>query len=109
MADYKRTISPDMHLAYLRQGAIKEMAGFSHTPACCMSKLRSSLEAGKKQPIVWLQYVCSVAGVLLNPSFDSPLVLLWSLYGESVMIWRKFEEDFKRFTSRSKINLLFYE
>lgn len=49
-----------------RQDVDKEMAGSSHTPACCLSKLRSSLGAGKKQPRVWLEYVCSVAMMFLN-------------------------------------------
>lgn len=37
-------------------GIGNEMAGSGHTPACCLSKLRSSLEAGMKQLRVWLQY-----------------------------------------------------
>ena len=60
----------------------KEMAGSSHTLSCCLSKLRSSLGAGKKQPRVWLEYVCSVDEVLLYSSFGAPLVLLWPLYGD---------------------------
>lgn len=52
----------------------KEMAGFSHTLTCCLSKLRSSLEAGKRQLRVWLQYACSVVEVLLYSSFGGPLV-----------------------------------
>ena len=47
-------------LLYPSFGFGKEMAGSSHTLACCLSKLRSSLEAGKKQIRVWLQYVCGV-------------------------------------------------
>ena len=47
---------------------VKEIAGSGHTLTCCLSKLRSSLEAGKKQLRVWLQYVCNVAEVL----FDRP-------------------------------------
>lgn len=75
MADYKRTLNSDKHLAYFRQGVGKEMAGFIHTPTSCLSKLRSSLESGKKQPKVWLQYICSVTELLLNSSFGRPLVL----------------------------------
>jgi hypothetical protein len=53
-------------LLYPSFGSAKEMAGSSHTLACCLSKLRSSLQAGKKQPRVWLQYVCNVAEVLFD-------------------------------------------
>ena len=53
----------------ISQGVVKEMAGYSHTPASCLSKLRSSLEAGKKQLRVWLQYVCGLTELLLYPSF----------------------------------------
>lgn len=56
MADYKRTISPDIHLAYFRQGDGKEIVRYIHTPACRVSKLRSRQEAGKKQHRVWLQH-----------------------------------------------------
>lgn len=59
------------------------MAGSSHTPACSLSKLRSSLEAGKKQPRVWLQYGCCVTDMLPYPSFRVPLVFLFSPYGDS--------------------------
>ena len=41
---------------YTSFGSAKEMTDFSHTLACCLSKLRSSLEAGMKQLRVWLQY-----------------------------------------------------
>lgn len=41
-------------------GIGNETVGTSHTPACCWSKLKSSLKAGKKQLRVWLQYVCGV-------------------------------------------------
>lgn len=82
MADYKRSISSDMLLAYFRQGVGKEMARCSHTPACCLSKLRSSLEAGKKQLRVWLQYANRVAEVLLYSSFGVPLAVLWFIFGD---------------------------
>ena len=58
-----------------------EMASSIHTPACCLSKLRSSLEAGKKQLRVWREYFCSVVKMLLYPSLVFPLVFLWSSYG----------------------------
>lgn len=54
------------YILCISQGVVKEMAGSSHTLACCLSKLRSSLQAGKKQPRVWLQYGCSVAEVLFD-------------------------------------------
>lgn len=66
----------------INQGVVKEMAGSSHTPASCLSKFRSSLEAGKKQLRVWLEYGCSVTEMLLFPSFRVPLVLLLSPYGQ---------------------------
>lgn len=47
-------------------GTIKKITGFCHTHACCLRKLRSRQEAGKKQPRVWLQYGCSVAEVLFD-------------------------------------------
>ena len=50
----------------INQGVVKEMAGSSHTLPCCVSKLRSSLGAGKKQPRVWLQYVCGVTEMFLD-------------------------------------------
>ena len=64
-------------------GIGNEMAGSNYTPACCLSKLRSSLEAGKKQLRVWLQYVCSMAEILLYSSLGAPLVLFWSPYRDS--------------------------
>ena len=45
------------------------LAAYSHTLGLLMSKLRSSLEAGKKQPRVGIEYVCSVAKILrFSPS-----------------------------------------
>ena len=46
-------------------------------PACSLSKLRSSLEVGKKMLRVWLQYVCSVP------------------YGESEIARNEFEDGSK--------------
>lgn len=76
------------------QGVVK-MAGSCHTPACCMSKLRSSIKAGKKQPRVWLEYICSVAKMLLSPSFSVSLVLLWSPYDSLKMVRSEFEDGSK--------------
>lgn len=55
-----------------------QMAYSRHTLTCCLSKLRSSLEAGKRQLRVWLQYVCRMMELFLYTSFSVPLVLLWS-------------------------------
>ena len=65
------------------QGNGKELVSSSLTLALLMSKLRSSLEAGKKQPRVWIEYVCSVAKMILYSSFGAPSVFLYSLYGGS--------------------------
>ena len=54
-------------------GAVREMAGFRYTLSSCLSKLRSSIEAGKKQLRVWLQYSCGVTEMLLYPSFSITL------------------------------------
>ena len=64
------------YILSVNQDVVKEMTGSSHTLGLLTSKLRSSLEAGKKQPRVWLEYICSVLEVLLYPSFGAPLVLL---------------------------------
>lgn len=49
---------------------------------CCLSKLRSSLEAGKKQQtIVWLEYICSIIEAFLHSSFCVPIVLLRCSFG----------------------------
>ena len=72
----------------------KEMAGSSHTPACCLSKLRSSLEAGKKQPRVWLQYSCGVVEGFLCFSFGVPLVLLWSPFDDSYFSNKRVQRTF---------------
>lgn len=62
----------------------KEMSGSSHTLSCYLSKLSSSIKAGKKQPRVWLQYACGVTEVLLYSSLSGPLVFLWSPLGNLV-------------------------
>ncbi len=103
----------------ISQDVVKEMVGSSYTPACCVSKLRSCLEAGKKLLRVWLQYVYGVIEMLLYPSFRvgfKPsfltlgrantfvlhllnrkilLVLLWSSNGDSEMARNRFEEGSK--------------
>lgn len=56
----------------------------SHTPACCVSKLRGSIEVGKKQPRVWLQCVYSVFEVFLYLSFGAPLVFLCPPFDNSI-------------------------
>lgn len=54
------------------------IADSSHTLDGSLSKLRSCLEAGKKQFRVWQQYVCGVIKMLLYSFFRVPLVLLLS-------------------------------
>lgn len=71
------------YLAGISHSVGNGMAGFSHAPACCLSKLRSSLEAGKKQLRVWVERVCGMAEILLYPSLGAPLVLLSSSYRKS--------------------------
>lgn len=71
------------------------MAGSNHTPACCLSKLRSSIEAGKKQLRVWLQYVCGVTEMLIFLSYGAALVVLWYPYGDSKMARNGFEDSSK--------------
>ena len=63
------------NVADFRHSVAKEMSSYRHAIACCLSKLRSDIRAGKKQLRVWLQYACSVSEVLLHPSV-APLVLL---------------------------------
>lgn len=91
----------------ISQGVVKEMSGSSHTPACCLSKLRSSLEAGKKQPRVWLQYVSGVKEMLLCSSFRVPLFLLWSLYGGLEMACNGFKVG-SRMVRRSCGDICYY-
>lgn len=79
----------------ISQVVVKEMAGSSHTLPCCVSKLRSSLEAGKKQLRVWLQYVCGVTEMLLYPSFGAPLVFLRPPYDDSELARNGFEDGSK--------------
>jgi len=64
------------YLTSISHSAGTEMAGSNHTLSCCLSKPRNSLEAGKKQPRVWLQYACSVTEMLLYSSYGAPLVFL---------------------------------
>ena len=83
------------HLTGISYNLRKEMASFSHTSPCSMSKYRSSLEAGKKRPRVWLQYACSMTEMLLYPSFSAPLLFLWSPYSDSEVACTGFEEGSK--------------
>ncbi len=69
------------------------MVGFSHTLPCCLSKPRSSLEAGKKQLRIWLQYVCDVAKVLLYSSLSGPLVFLWSPNDDSNLLNKRVQRN----------------
>lgn len=70
----------------VNQDVVKEMAAYIHTIGLLTSKLRSSLEAGRKLPRVWLEYVCSVTEVLLYPSFGALLVYLWTACSDSEII-----------------------
>ena len=74
------------YITDISHSVASEMVAFSHTLGLLMSKLRSCLEAGKKQPRVWIEYVCSVAKMLLYPSFGAPLVFLGSPYDSSEMV-----------------------
>ena len=56
------------------------LVGYSHTLALLF---RSSIEASKKQPRVWLEYGCSMAEVLLYLPFSVPLVFLMCSYRDS--------------------------
>ena len=60
-----------------------EMAGSGHTSACCWSKLRNRLEYGKKQAKSSLEYGCTVEETQLYHSFCTPLVYLWTTFGDS--------------------------
>lgn len=86
---YESDLANDSH------SAVSEMAGSIHAQACCLSKARSSLEAGKKQPRVWLQYSCGKTEMFLYPSFGIPLVLLRSPHGDSEMARNGFEDGSK--------------
>ena len=73
----------------------KKLVGYSYTLPSSLSMPRSRVEAGKKQPRVCIEYDCSVAKMILYPSFDVPLELLLSLYGDSEMVRSGFEEGSK--------------
>lgn len=96
------------NLAGISHSVFKETVDSIQTPACCVSKLRSNLEAGKKLPRVWLQYVCGMTEMLLYPSFRVPLVLLLSPYGDSEMA-RNGSEDCSKWCATSKTCLSAYE
>ncbi len=80
------------YLTSISHSAGTEMAGSNHTSPCSMSKYRSSLEAGKKRPKVWLQYACSMTEMLHYPSFSAPLLFLWAPYSDSEVACNGFEE-----------------
>ena len=82
------------YLAGISHSADSVMAGSSHTPGCYLSKFRSSLEAGKKQLRIWLQYVCDVAKVLLYSSLSGPLVFLWSPNDDSNLLNKRVQRNF---------------
>ena len=73
------------------------MAGYSHIPACCLSKLGSSLGAGKKQLRVWLEYVCSVAMMFSFLTKDAIFNKLEELFARELATalgystWQKFK------------------
>ena len=95
---YKKNKGQDClksYLADINHSVTSEMAYSSHTLPCCLSKLRSRQEAGKKQPLVWLEYGNSVAEVSLYSSFGAPLVPLRSPYDDSEMARNEFEEGSK--------------
>ena len=79
-----KTVSTTAH----RQGDGKELVSSSHTLALLMSKLRSSLEAGKKQAKRSLEYGYSMESVLLYPSFVASSVFLLPPYDGSEMVRR---------------------
>ena len=96
--NWKSWLSDLCHESYMANGshsAVSEIAGSRHTLACSLSKLRSSIEAGKKQLRVWLQYVCGVTEMLRHPFFCVPFVLLWSPYCDSEMARSGFEDGSK--------------
>lgn len=71
-----------------RQGDSKELANSSHTLPCCLSKLRSRVEAAWKQVRSSLEYGYSMESVPLYPSFGAPLVFLLPPYDGSEMARR---------------------
>lgn len=87
IAIIKTSMRTMLYISGISHSVALILAAYSHTLGLLMSKLRSSLEAGKKQPRVWIEYVCSVAKMLLYPSFGAPSVFLYSLCGGSEMSW----------------------
>ena len=78
------------YLTGISHSVASMLAASSHTLALHMSKLRSSLEAGKEEPRVWLEYACSVTEVLLYPSYCAPIVFLRSTCSDSEIIKQTF-------------------
>ena len=83
----------ELYFVGIRHSVGKEMAGSRHTLTSCLSKFRSSLEAGKKQLRIWLQYVCDVAKVLLYSSLSGPLVFLWSPNDDSNLLNKRVQRN----------------
>ena len=71
------------YIAGICHSVASVLAGYSHTLPYCLSKLRSSLEAGKKQAKSSLEYGCTVEETQLYHSFCTPLVYLRTTFGES--------------------------
>ena len=86
-------MTQDMHVYGIMKRATSKMNHSTHTLSILMKQLRSSLEAGKKQPRVWLDYVCCVAKMLLSPSFGAPLMFLCSPYDSSKMVRSEFLDE----------------
>ena len=99
------------YLTGISHSVASEMAGSSHTLGLLTSKLRSSLEAGKEQPRVWIEYDCSVVKMLLYSSFGAPLVFLGSPYDGSEMVLGRAKRQSRArsgFEEGSKIRVLMY-
>ncbi len=71
------------YIADVSHSVASVLAGYSHTLPYCLSKPRSSLEAGKKQAKSSLEYGCTVEETQLYHSFCTPLVYLWTTFGDS--------------------------
>ena len=72
-------------LTVICHSVVPVIIGNNHTLASSLSKLRSCLEAGKKQPKRSLEYCFSMGDVLLYPSFGALLVYLLATFDEYVM------------------------
>lgn len=72
-----------VNITGLWQDSGRVLAASSHTQPCCLSKHRSSTEAGKKQVKSSLEYGYCVEEVLFYPSFGALLVYRWTTFGDS--------------------------